>query len=260
MEQSFELASTTAVSLEALRATDTRGIRGPLFNHYVQRDFGVAPAALLGNLAEVGTLEEQVRSLGRNHRALFTLAHVFRASLDRPQMTNVPGHGTVSDIGVADGDLGIQGNLLVEGKLLVAGDLSVGGQLVTSDDAIVIVTGSLHTSALAGAGQLCVGRDLRAMFIEVNGAETSLDVNGVLDSFLLIHQGHIARAAEFSVGLHAVCSDEVTTADVFLSTMLDAEGKPDWTAIARAAKAGDDVFRDDYHTPAPARDSWVQQI
>lgn len=258
MEQSFELASKTEVSVDALRGVDSRALRGAMFDYYASVDPTLGDYTFVGSLLDVPTVEEQARRFESDHRALYTLAMLYSSTLKRFETTNVPGHGTVTDVSVADGHLGVQGNLLVEGTLLVAGDLSVGGQLILAEGAIVIVVRSLNTSAISGSGHLTVGGDLRAMFVDVQGA--SLDVGGVLDAFLLIQNEHHTRASEFSIGLHAVLTEHVTAADVFLPAMLDASGKPDWTVIARAAQAADDVFRADYHTPQPAANSPVQLL
>lgn len=259
MDQSFELASNTPITGDALQAVDSRKFGGALYNHYVRQDPTAAPAAVLSSLAAVDTLEEQVAALEDRVPQLFTLARLFRASLRRPQFTQVPGHGTVTEVGIADGDLGVQSNLLVEGTLLVAGDLSVGGQVVIGDRGIIIVTGSLHSSAIAGTGQISVGEDIRTMFAELEGADFSLDVSGELDAFLLIQNDRTARAGHFSVGLHAVYPRPDAAQEVFLPSVI-ADGKPDWTAIARAAQSAEDIFLDTYRTPAAAPGTAVQQL
>ncbi len=260
MDNSFELASHTPMTAASLRAVDSRRFAGKLFAHYVQSDPTAAPAAVAARLADVATLEEQVKAVGPNPAHLFTLAHLFRATLRPPQLTDVPGHGTVMDVGIADGPLGVQQNLLVEGILVVAGDLTVGGQLIVGENGIVLVTGSLHTSAVAASGQISVGGELRTMFAEVEGSAFALDVSGVLDAFLLIQNDHVARAGTFDVGLHAVYPTPNAAADVFLSALLGADGRPDWTAIARAAQAAEDVFVDEYRTPSPAPTTQVQRL
>lgn len=260
MENSFELASNTPISPDALRAADSRRFAGKLFSYYVSNDPSAAPAAVVGKLADVATLEEQVKAIGGSWPHLFTLAHLFRATLRPPQQTDVPGHGTVTDVGIADGSLGVQQNLLVEGTLLVAGDLSVGGQLIVAEGGIVIVTGALHSSAVAAHGQISVGGDLRTMFSEVTGSAHSLDVSGMVDAFLLIQNDHVVRCSTYDVGLHAVYPRANAAAEVFLPAVLGADGNPDWTAIARAAQSGEDVFRLDYDTPPIARGTLVEKL
>lgn len=257
---SFELASSTPITVDDLRQADSRGFRGRLFNRYVQRDRLAAPAAIVGSLVDVATLEEQVQQMGNHPARLFTLAHLFRATLERPELTSVPGHGTVMGVGIADGDLGVQQNLLVEGTLLVAGDLTVGGQLVVGDAGIVIVTGSLHASAVAASGQISVARDLRVMFAEVSGEDVSLDVSDELDAFLLIQNDQRVRAGALSVGVHAVYPQRDDVEAVFQLAMIGRDGRPDWTAIARAAQAGEDILADEYATPEPATESLVELL
>lgn len=259
MDNAFELASHTPISRVELQRADSRRFAGRLFTRYVQRDPAVAPAAVAAALAEVDTLEDQVRAIGAQPARLFTLAHLFRATLKRAQPTDVPGHGTVGDVGVADGSLGVRDNLLVEGVLVVAGDLTVGGQVIVEPTGVVIVTGSLHTSALSGAGQIAVGGDLRTMFAEVRGAQGSLEVSGELDAFLLIQDEQPVRAGAYSVGLHAVYPRGGAAAEVFRPELL-VDGRPDWAAVAKAAQAGREIFVEGYRSPDPAAQSLVERL
>jgi hypothetical protein len=87
------------------------------------------------------------------------------------------------------------------------------------------------------------------MFIDLSSAERSLDLGGELDSFLLIQNEHRVLTAGLSVGLHAVIP-EAGPGAVFRATVL-RNGEPDWMAIARAARSGDDVFVDGYMPPTP---------
>ena len=259
-ENAFELASRTEIRAAELSSVDSRRFGGPLFHRYVTENPAAAPAAVVASLDPAAhTLEEQVGHLARSREQLFTLALLFHGALEQHEFISVPGHGTVTDVGIADGALGVDQNLLVEGTLIVAGDLSVGGQVVLGDDAIVVVCGSLNTSAVAGSGQLTVGGDLRMMFAELSGRQHTLDVGGELDSFLLIQNDRVVRARTFSVGVHAVYPERDAAAAVFRPQILSG-GKPDWTAVARAGRAGDDIFVDGYSTPHPAEGSMIVRL
>jgi len=258
MDNSFELASHTPVTRADLQRADSRRFAGRLFTRYVQRDPTAAPAAVAAGLHEVDSLEEQVRAARPSLGHLFTLAHLFRATLKRAQPTDVPGHGTVGDVGIADGALGVRDNLLVEGTLIVAGDLTIGGQLIVEKSGVVVVTGSLHASALSSEGQIAVGGDVRTMFTEVRGAGV-LEVSGELDAFLLIQDEQPVRAGRYSVGLHAVYPSAGAAREVFRSTLL-VDDRPDWAAIARAAQGGREIFVDGYEQPEPADGTLVERL
>lgn len=250
--KSFELASTTPISVAELRAGASRP-EGPLYEHYVEAEPSAEASALIDALSsESETLEAHARALSGRER-LFTLGMLFRAHLGSDQeTTDVPGHGTVNDVGVADGTLSVHENLMVEGVLVVAGDLVVGGQLVVGPGGQVIVGGDAQIAAMISGGNVSVAGDLHAMFLDLAGADHSLDVGGELDSFLLIQNQQEVRIGSISVGLHAVITADGPAA-VFRREVL-RDGEPDWMAIARAARAGDDVFVDGYMPPTPGED------
>lgn len=259
MEQSFELASTTPITVADLReAAGEKRIRSRLYDYYVAEDSAYAAQIVTSGLdASAQTLEALGDDLDDDYRRLFALAQAFQLSLGRQgQTTTVPGHGTIGEVSVADGPLNVHQNLLVEGTLIVPDDVTVGGQVIVGPEGLLIITGSLHAPALVSAGRMCVGEDIRGMFFEIAGGAVHL--GGELDAFLLIQNACPTLASSYSIGLHAVIEGD--PADVFLPPMLDLEGKPDWNRIAQAAQEAEDVFKLSYETPRPGEHQLVELI
>lgn len=257
MADTYELASQTPVDVKTLEEALAGLDPDVLMNFYIEESPHEVDAL---ELADVDSLEEQVTVLERQYSELYTLAKIFELTLDDPDATHVPGHATVGEVGVSDGTLMIDGNLRIDGTLVVAGDLAVGGQLLMGEDAALIVTGSLEASAIAGVGQISVGNDLRALFIEVEANDCALDVGGELTAFLLIQNDHVVRASNFALELHAVYPLPDAATDVFDERVLNPNGWPDWAAIAREAQAGQQVFVDGYSAPEPAKDGLAQPL
>lgn len=259
MDQSFELASTTPVSVEALREAAAAGIDSPLYRYFMQQAPGARAKTLAERLGDEETLEEHVEAIGDQSAKVFTLLSLFAETLGpKAEETTVPGHGTVTEVSVSDGPLSVHQNLLVEGTLVVAGDVTVGGQCVVGEEGRLFVLGTLYTPALASAGQVSIGVDLRAMFVELTNSERTLDVGEELDAFLLIQHGQRAAASSYSVGLHALLDGPAS--EVFLPTAIARDGSADWSAVARAARSGQDVFVPNYQPPEPGTHRLVSII
>ena len=257
MAETYELASETPIERKTLEASRSALREDTLADFYRdQSNYGIDAL----ELADVATLEEQVSSARREYAELYALARIFEATLDDAEATQVPGHATVSDVGVSDGTLMVDGNLRVDGTLLVAGDLAIAGQLLLGDDAALVVTGSLEASAIAGVGHISVGGNLRALFIEVEANDCALDVGGELAAFLLIQNDHVVRASKFALELHAVYPVPDAATDVFDEGVLNPNGWPDWAAIARNAQAGLPVFIDGYQAPDPTPEGLAQTL
>ena len=249
MDQSFELASSTPIELDDLRAA-VKKVRGPLYDFYA-RDPESTAQSVVQSLHPRDTLEEMAADLGSQTAQLFVLANVFRAALGRnQQMTKVPGHGTVSEVSVADGSLHVDNNLYIEGTLIVPGDLTVGGQTLVGDSAQLLVAGQVQTAALLVGGHVAIGRSLQAMFAELTRQANRLHIGRELDSFLLIQDSRPVVAGGYSIGLHALLQDG-NFEEVFVPALIGSDGRADWNRIAQAAQAAEDVFVRSYEPPTP---------